>query len=47
MRPFGGALATKKIFCRSMKARCSGSILANCLPMLVRPFRSGVAAIKS
>src|SRR5262245_25626577 len=32
-RPFGGALATKKILCCSMKALCSGSILANCLPM--------------
>jgi hypothetical protein len=40
MRPFGGALATKKIFCRSMKALCSGSIRANCLPMPVRPLRS-------
>ena len=39
--PLGGALATKKIFCRSMKALCSGSILANCLPMSAHPLKSG------
>jgi hypothetical protein len=47
MRPFGGALATKKIFCRSMKAACSGSILTNCLPMPVRPLRSDEVEAKN
>jgi hypothetical protein len=46
-RPCGGALATKKILCRSMKAACSGSILTNCLPMPVRPLLSDDVETKS
>ena len=32
-RPVGAALATKKIFWRSMKVLCLGSIFANCVPI--------------